>query len=340
MPLNLLLVADSRLAFSSGSQGLNSIEGFVAGSFVGKTLPRTPDFLSEASYLQELERHLARDHSGVTPFISVSQNLLRVLTLVFRRCREEQQAKVSDWNIAVINLSRLQTTVRAVWTLDAGIHSRLSFGEWVAYGAIPSSCVLSIVPVPKVLQLMSWTPSPFFVGFISKATNTGSARKAMVDFVEHSLTRSDGVAVGRLLLSLGIPNRFIGDVCTTILWDWRYNEAYDKRNRGKKREDWKLNSGFVQGLTKGYQQISAGFFAIAEEDEGSSFSSCDAFGDFLTQLEIAAFGQHPLGNARSDANLCPASIDEPRYEPEVKEEFRDCFALNQVPRYSKRSPAE
>ncbi|KAL8941152.1 MAG: hypothetical protein Q9216_002417 [Gyalolechia sp. 2 TL-2023] len=117
-------------AFNPHSQGVNNINGFVAGSFVGIDITMIPAPSSEEKYLEDLERHLGRKHSGATPFISVCQNLLRVLVHALRRGQAIKEGK-TEWNIAVISLSRISSSVRAVWDLDAGIHSRWAFGEWV-----------------------------------------------------------------------------------------------------------------------------------------------------------------------------------------------------------------
>lgn len=89
------------------------------------------DVPSDSRYLEELERHLAKVHNGVTPFISVSQNLLRVIHHVVRLNRTRKTGQIANWKVAVINLSKVPGSVRAVWNLDAGKNSRQAFGEWV-----------------------------------------------------------------------------------------------------------------------------------------------------------------------------------------------------------------
>lgn len=124
-------LANVHQAFNPQSQGLNGIDGFVAGSFAGVDPANIPRPLDEDLYLQDLERHLGRSHRGATPFISVSQNLLRVLVHAIRHSRQAGKKSKTGWSIAVISLSRISSSVRAVWDLDAGIHSRWAFGEWV-----------------------------------------------------------------------------------------------------------------------------------------------------------------------------------------------------------------
>ncbi|KAL8918234.1 MAG: hypothetical protein Q9208_007462 [Pyrenodesmia sp. 3 TL-2023] len=126
-------------AFSSDSQGLNGSEGFVAGSFVQAPWSEAQAPTNEAEYLKDLERHLAREHSGCTPFISTSETLLRVIHLVLRRCREAKEGTSTDWKIAVINLSKVSSLARPVWKLKAGQHSRNSLGEWAGKQSLPRS---------------------------------------------------------------------------------------------------------------------------------------------------------------------------------------------------------
>ena len=110
---------------------MNGIDGFIAGSFLGTGISAIPDPPTEEIYLRELERHLRKYHDGATPFISVSQKLLRMFTLALRRCREAGDTDLSDWKVAVISLSKVPSLVRAVWDLDAGFNAKWSHGEWV-----------------------------------------------------------------------------------------------------------------------------------------------------------------------------------------------------------------
>lgn len=70
-------------AFSDASQGVNSIEGFSAGSFIDhdsfNISPPPPPRTTDPVYLSEAARHVHKDHTGPTPFISLSRNLLRCL---------------------------------------------------------------------------------------------------------------------------------------------------------------------------------------------------------------------------------------------------------------------
>ncbi len=123
-------ISDLYQAFSSDSQGLNGSGGFKAGSCVQAPWSQALAPANEVEYLKDLERHLARKHSGSTPFISTSETFLRVIHHVLRRCREAKKGTSTDWKIAVINLARVPSLVRPVWKLKAGVHARHSLGEW------------------------------------------------------------------------------------------------------------------------------------------------------------------------------------------------------------------
>ena len=136
------------LAFDSHSQGLNSHDGFVAGKFLRTAIP--PVTLDASVYLAELECHLARNHRGVTSFVSVSQNVLRVLRHTVRS-RSAEPSEVNNWQVALIDLSKVTGSVRAVWETDMDVdldgivsadyqrefrkNVRRAFGEWIGESA-------------------------------------------------------------------------------------------------------------------------------------------------------------------------------------------------------------
>ncbi|KAL9008774.1 MAG: hypothetical protein Q9173_006132 [Seirophora scorigena] len=282
-------------AFSSMSQGINGTEGFVAGSFMHALFPAAHFPVDEDNYLFDLERHLGREHQGYTPFISVSETLLRVFHHALR-CIRLNYSEPKDWKLAVIQLAAVPSLVKAVWDLEAGEHAPKSRGEWVVYGAIPSSQVLTVLPMDKVLQRMSATTAPFFINKVQAAKNTGAARQAVASNTKRTLKYNDGVAFGRLLLLLGIPERHLRQVCWSLLADWRYPE--------NKRSAWMSNARFVRGLNEGYKELSSDFTdltADAHESLPNSLIELEAgyhsssgnhlgLGDFLADMERAAFG--------------------------------------------------
>ncbi|KAL9582663.1 MAG: hypothetical protein Q9212_003166 [Teloschistes hypoglaucus] len=228
-------------AFNDNSQ--NSVDGFIAGSFVGKTtIPVLP---TESLYLRELERHLAREHSGNTEFISLCQNLMRVIHHAIRCSEKPPKNNGSEWKIAAIDLSQFSGSVQSVWKLDAGEHSRKAFGEWVVWGVIPPSNILAVVSMDEFLACMSRNLSPFYMDIIQRAKYTGQARKAIVASVsKRTLNYNDGLSVGHLLKSFSIPSQFLEYSTHNILADWRWPERLS--------EIWKDNPDFIRGLNAGY----------------------------------------------------------------------------------------
>lgn len=126
------------------SQGMNGTEGFVAGSFMHGPSPAAHFPVDEHNYLFDLERHLGRQHQGHTPFISVSETLLRVLYHALRRIRSNH-GEPKDWKLAVIQLAAVPSLVKAVWDLDAGEHAPRARGEWVGKNPIFSSIYRSVL---------------------------------------------------------------------------------------------------------------------------------------------------------------------------------------------------
>ncbi|KAL8919446.1 MAG: hypothetical protein Q9172_004962 [Xanthocarpia lactea] len=326
-------LAEVSQAFDKHSQGLNGINGFVAGMFVGSTsIPGPPN---QTEYLNELERHLAPRHSGPTPFISVSQYLMRVIIHAYRLEREKGR-QITDWNIAVINLSQVKPSVKEVQTLAAGYNAQRAFGEWVVYGSIPASNVLSVIPLNHLVDVMSNTIAPFHVGELSKAGKILDARTAMRVSVTRQLTYDDGLAMGRLLLCLGIPKRYVDEITGSMLYDWKYPEF--------EKGAWMNNEGFVRGrdgafatgLAVGFVELSSadlendargnvglreitGLDTIADDGAlvsssshtidgnyndqttgGAAFTGGTSFSDFLRQLEEAALGELQVDGAASE----------------------------------------
>ncbi|KAL8984298.1 MAG: hypothetical protein Q9177_004737 [Variospora cf. flavescens] len=182
------------------------------------------------------------------------------------------------------------------------------------YGAIPSSQVLAVLPINEVLRCMSATTAPFFIGKILAAKNTGAARRAVASSTRRKLDGNDGVAFGRLMLLLGIPERHLRRVCWSLLADWWYPEH--------KSDAWMSNDDFVRGLSEGYKQFSPDFADLdrlpnglieGEASHQRSPATQLGFESFLADVENAAFGGRPNEDA------------------EAKRESPDCILLNTIP---------
>ncbi|KAL8778274.1 MAG: hypothetical protein Q9213_007494 [Squamulea squamosa] len=343
-------------AFSHRSQGLNGVDGFVAGTFVDCVPQHDPP--EDSVYLKELWRHLEKHHSGPTPFISVSQHLMRVIIHAYRRDRENHEK--TAWSIAVINLSKVTSSVRPVWKVPAGRNARMAFGEWVVYGSIPAANVLCVVPLNRLVEVMLYTTPPFHIGELTVAERTEDARDAMRPSVKRKLNYNDGLAFGRLLLCLGVPKRYIDETTWPILKDWRYPEH--------KPGAWSSNVEFVRGRDEAFQFVPEGFAALRTKSDGFwavgkresvlpdarasasygsndsdnkdyqhnaagaidqySFSVVHPFTNFLEQLEEAAFRALPVGRpiAGGSSNACL----EDNLGFSIKKEPIDCMVLGTV----------
>ncbi|KAL8767326.1 MAG: hypothetical protein Q9209_006164 [Squamulea sp. 1 TL-2023] len=351
-------LVDDLQAFNHRSQGLNGINGFVAGSFINCVPQHDPP--ENSVYLKELWRHLEKHHSGPTPFISVSQHLMRVIIHAYRRDRDNHEK--TAWNVAVINLSRVTSSVRPVWKLAAGRNARMAFGEWVVivYGSIPAANVLCVVPLNRLAEVMSYTTPPFHVDELMIAERIQDARDAMKLSVKRRLTYNDGLAFGRLLLCLGVPRRYVDETTGLILKDWRYAEHEPGA--------WGSNEEFVRGRDEEFESVLEGFSELATESDGfravgkyesvlpdaglSASYGCSGlddmhykhhadgatdqhplnviypFANFLEELEEAASSaisvDGPLAGGSSNARL------EDNPDLNIKEESSDCMVLDSV----------
>ena len=209
------------------------------------------------------------------------------------------------------------------------------------YGSIPASNVLSVIPLNHLVDEMSNTISPFHVNELIKAKKIGVARTAMAISVTRQLIYDDGLAMGRLLLCLGIPKRYVDEITGSMLYDWKYPEL----DKGA----WKDNEGFVRGRDGAFATgLAVGFVELLsadlEDDDarenvglgeitgldtsadgralvsslsfttngnyddekrtgGAAFTGGTSFSDFLRELEIAAFGELQVDYTASEGVL-------------------------------------
>jgi len=109
-------------AYDVSSQGTNSIDGFRAGSFVKSySVPPSPSPNSEF-YLQEAARHVAKQPTGVTPFISLSRNLLR--------CLHRAIKAGPDSSIAVIDMEKANSKGAVQSAMALRIKANCVYKPW------------------------------------------------------------------------------------------------------------------------------------------------------------------------------------------------------------------
>lgn len=132
------------------------------------------------------------------------------------------------------------------------------------YGEIPAENVLCVIPLSRLVKVMSSTSPPFYIDKLTAAKNLGRAREAMAPAIGgRRLTYEDGVAVGRVLSVLGIPMRYADEVTSEILRDWRFMEGSwrvkGKRGGGSEekgeRKKWMGNEGFLRGRGNGFGDV-------------------------------------------------------------------------------------
>lgn len=208
---------------------------------------------------------------------------------------------------------------------------------------------------------MSATAPPFHIDELRVATNLRQARAAMAVHVNRKLTFEDGVAVGRVLLCLGIPKRDVDEVTGDMVRDWRFPEGapFAGRKQGKGlavgdcggEEGWRGNGGFLRGREEGFADVSEGFWeleeGVKEEELEGEGEGCGAgvferpmveddvavrapagdgatFWGFLEELEAAAFGTAGFDGL----SRCGLGDDEVAFG--AKEESPDCLGLDSI----------
>ncbi|KAL8714595.1 MAG: hypothetical protein Q9220_001543 [cf. Caloplaca sp. 1 TL-2023] len=312
-----------------------------------------PTVIDETSYNLELARHLHPIQSGPTPFISISQRLMRVITHAYR-CSQLEKINVEEWEIAVINLSTIASNAKAVWEISAVRSAWKAYGEWVVYGAIPAANVLHVLPMSQLLETMSENINPFYINIIKKTANTRSARNAMKPFVSRPLTFADGIAMGHLMSTMQIPRRHVDKTMTLLLHDWHYTEH--------KNNAWLSNHDFVQGREYAYLSPSSVFRTLASEGENTTKQGDgllgnndqaprhipaateknaqhgepmdDSFQSFINEMERAAFGESqshhclPEGRgSRATEHTTNQTLTLKKESPELEilDTIPDCF---------------
>lgn len=71
-------------AFNYTNQGVNSATHFRAGSFVGLQIA-DPPHPSSLTYRDHAKRQISRIHEGTTPFISLTESIVRALHFAFKK---------------------------------------------------------------------------------------------------------------------------------------------------------------------------------------------------------------------------------------------------------------
>ncbi len=173
------------------------------------------------------------------------------------------------------------------------------------------------------------------------------------------------MAVGRVLLCLGIPKRYVDEVTGAVVRDWRFPEGAPFAGRKKKGlvvgegggEGWRGNGGFLRGREEGFggMSVEGGFWELGEgvgvkeeqeeeEEEGESgvgngFESLMVedgevvrapSGDGATLWGfLEELEEAAFGVAGVDGlSRCGLGEDEAAYW--VKEESPDCLALDSM----------
>lgn len=237
-------------AFSRSSQGLNSPIGLRAGRFVESIAIPSPSSCQSPSYRDDARRHISSTPNGMTPFISVTRNLLRAFHHGFKTA--------SDSSIAVVDLYKAEglhpgetdrsfATVQSVRSLQLESPDGYSgSGEYLIWGEVAENAITSCQSIAQILSTMpiNGDGCPFYMDTISSSKYSTTARN-QIKKIQTPLTLSTGQAVGNLLRSLRIPLIHLDDAVHSVICDWEFNASKSGR--------WRKNNDFMKGVHEGFR---------------------------------------------------------------------------------------
>ncbi|KAL6716389.1 hypothetical protein ACLMJK_005955 [Lecanora helva] len=233
----------ARLAYRSWSPlsytSYNAMAGFRAGMFpdASKTIPQVPEPDTFREYaLKHVEISLT-----ASPLISCTTNPMRAIKIgadLSLRFGDEAM-------MAVIDMHQVGGTVKATsLKLKPGCKYAAS-GEYLTWGTIPSTAILSIHSIPSLLarirRIKSLDDDPFCLDILLKERYLTTARQAIANKTEGVLMSfSLGNAVGELIHTLGINSLFLSDAVWSITHAWRW------------RGNYRTNQVFLDGCANGF----------------------------------------------------------------------------------------
>ena len=252
-------------AFNSSSRGFNSAIGFRAGEFYDTTTIPPPPNTQSPFYRKRAIQHISSVASGPTPFISVTKNLLRAI--------HHGLKSGSDSSIAVIDLQKVEkfnlrkpdhafTSVQPVRPLQLeSPDGYTGSGEYLIWGEIPNSAVISCVKIAQLLSFEEDTGNegPLFLDTI-RCSKYSTAARNRIKQAQTPLTRRSGQAVGKFSKALGVPQGYHDDAIRSIMRDWRFNESRSRT--------WRKNKKFIRGIDEGYRTATPNILQLHEKEPG------------------------------------------------------------------------
>ncbi len=243
--------------------GLNSSTGFRAGRYTGTTdaIPPPLDMM-DAAFEAESNKHLSKNMTGATSFISVRDNILPA----FHEAMHKSNASIAVINLEAANSNtRVYSAALAIRKLNKAFgrawHKENQYrgsGEWLVWGEIPQQAVIATFTIKQLyaaFDAIGFSRIPTYLGFetIREHNHLIKLRKSFRS-TPRRVCHAAGVAIGIMVKSMGVPDRFLGNVVQVFVRDWEL--VGDQHVRV--RED------FVRGV------VVDGFLGF--EDEGMGMS--------------------------------------------------------------------
>ncbi|KAK0516206.1 hypothetical protein JMJ35_000809 [Cladonia borealis] len=218
-------------AFSSESQGSYSPEeGFRAGAFVDSEVPLPPEPQSQ-EYIEEAKR---------------------IVRAIHRALKLGPDAAICVLSLDLADAEGRVQSASALKLRQLVNHFYIPFNEFLVYGKIPPSAILSVLPISKLLAAIPSIPSDPDIFKILILRDSKSLRSGRIAHEKARLPLSYGVgyAVGKFAQCLGIPHvQPIWEyVVTNWVVDFRFGEGLTRWN------EWEdLNDIFRNAVEQGYR---------------------------------------------------------------------------------------
>ena len=274
-------------AVNSNSQGVNSPRGLRAGRFKNSvTIPPSPDTQSRA-YCNDVLSHINSVPTGLSPFISVTRNLLRALQ---HGCKT-----AANFSIIVIDLHKVEELdtkdepfferVQSVKSLRLDSpDGYFGSGEYVIWGEVKRDAIVSHRSIAQIRSdmLNGGNGAPFCIEIIGSSRSSTSARN-QIKKAHTPLTLDTGKAVGNFLRALRIPRKHLDDAVYSIITDWCFNAA-----RGG---TWRKNHAFMKGVREGFRTDTVGTFQLKKPiGSQSGDTTVDEISSNYSQEEESSIG--------------------------------------------------
>ena len=315
-------------AFNIRSQGLNSSEGLRAGRFKGSTVIPPPPWTQTLAYSNDALRHINATPTDLTPFVSVTRNLIRAF--------HHGLKSASDSSIVVVDLHKVEKHDeqhhfgRVQSVKDLNLKSPDGYngsGEYLVWGEVPGNAVISCQSITQILSNLPncGDGAPFHVDTIRSAKYSTAARNR-IKVARTPLTIHNGKAVGNLLRALKIPKKHLKDAVYSVIADWQFQASRSGM--------WQKNREFMLGIHEGFNNVSNHTTSLGSQqnvlldeslkdeifsDEPKYLCDDDLMLDEVNDVESNEELDQPIEFMRSKRKLWDTDFEDVRMKGEVSD---------------------